>query len=171
MVLTLGALPRSRREYRPCGARVDPEGFTVPAQTRPRARKTVHARRDSGPATVWAKAAVILSTIAAALNLGSAMIHALPTSPSPKVVVVIRVSGRAGFWPNNAAQHRSTIRIDERHPAKSEDMWTGSQHSQHCRNQKARPWAVPHLCQNGAGEGCADGHSGEAHARLDLDRS
>jgi hypothetical protein len=30
---------------------------------------------------------------------------------------------------------------------------------------------VPHPCQNGAGEGCADGHWGETQMRLGLDRS
>jgi hypothetical protein len=76
-----------------------PRGFTVPAQTRPRVRKTTQAQRDVGSATAWTKVAVILSVIAAALNLGSAALHALPTSPSSKVVVVTRVNrvaGRAG---------------------------------------------------------------------------
>ena len=99
----------------------------MPAETRSRDRKKVQARRrDAHPGTAWATVAVILSVIAAVLNLGSAALRMLPTSSSQRVVVVIRVSnGVAGFWPDKGAQHRSTMRTSERHPAKSESICPG----------------------------------------------
>lgn len=64
----------------------------MPAHSRPRHGKVVRARRDSGAGTTWTKIAAILTLVAAVLNLGSAALHALPTSPSPTLVIVIRTS-------------------------------------------------------------------------------
>src|SRR5436309_13160491 len=69
-----------------------PGGFTLPTRRHTRARKAVHARRNTEPGTAWVNIAMILNVIAAALNLGSATLHVLPASPSPVTVVVICVS-------------------------------------------------------------------------------
>jgi hypothetical protein len=40
------------------------------------------------------KVALVLNVVAAALNMGTATLQALPTSPSPKVIVVIHTPPR-----------------------------------------------------------------------------
>lgn len=57
------------------------------------ARRAGAVRRDTSPGTTtWTKVAVILNVIAAALNLGTATLHARPASPLPTAVVVIYAS-------------------------------------------------------------------------------
>jgi hypothetical protein len=54
-----------------------------------RARLSGAARHETSPGTTWTKVAVIVNVIAAALNLGTATLHALPASPTPTAVIVI----------------------------------------------------------------------------------
>jgi hypothetical protein len=42
------------------------------------------------------------------------------------------LSGLAGFWPDKDAQHRSTMRTSEQHPARSEGICPGRQRSRRC---------------------------------------
>jgi hypothetical protein len=61
-----------------------PEQRSLRAQI---AAQTAH--RDTGPrAAAWTKVAVILTVIAAVLNLATATLHALPTSSSGTGVVI-----------------------------------------------------------------------------------
>ncbi len=62
---------------------------SIAANTGRRTRLAGAARRDTSPRTTWTKVAVILNVIAAASNVGTATLHALPASPPPTAVVVI----------------------------------------------------------------------------------
>jgi hypothetical protein len=72
-------------------------------------------------------------------------------------------------------QHQSAATAppssDPRKPRSYEPLerTTLADHSAGSSHRGARP-PVPHPCQKEASEGCAEGHSGDMHVMLDLDR-
>ena len=62
---------------------------SIAGNTRRRVRRAGSVSRDTGAVTTWTKRAAVLGVISASLGLGTAIVHLLPTSPSPPAVVVI----------------------------------------------------------------------------------
>jgi hypothetical protein len=78
------------------------------AKARPRARKAARARSKSAKRRAWKKVKVILGMITVVLGLGTAILDALPMSPSPTVVVVIYPPSQQGSGTRETHPNRTS---------------------------------------------------------------
>ena len=106
---------------------------SIAANAGRRTRRAGVVRRDTGEATTWTKRAAVLGVISASLSLSTAILHWLPTPPSPTAVVVIY----APFQPGGG--------IGETHPNGTSGRGDHPTHDRDgcARLGKASPWPSP----------------------------